>query len=425
MGDSPSFISEAKLNEARLDALFQLSRMMNASLREISTFALEQAVILTGSQIGYLAFMNADETVMTMHAWSTEAMARCEMLDRTWAFAIDQLALLGEPIRRRRAVITNDYAEPDSPKHGLPDGHVPIRRHLSLPVFDGSKIVAVAAVGNKQTPYGESDVHHLTLLMESMWALIHRNQVLAELKLHQDELEHRVAERSAELLSAHRRLAAEHETVLAEQDRLRRLLALLEQERRLIAFEIHDGLAQQLTAATMQLQSLQPCSERKAEECQQTFRIVQDLLAEGLREARALISGLRPPSLDEYGVEAAIQELILRAASPKFDIQFSCQLHDNRFTTVLENAIFRIVQEGITNFQRHAKADRLQIALTQHERSIEIEIRDWGHGFDPSGVSSSSFGLEGIRERVRLLGGHVEIASAPGQGTRISAAIPV
>jgi PAS domain S-box-containing protein len=171
-----------RLDEQRLDALLRLSQMAQATLREISDFALEEGVRLTRSTIGYLAFVNADETVLTMHSWSHTAMAECAMGEKPLVYPVASTGLWGEAVRQRRPVITNDYAAPSSLKHGIPAGHVGLSRHLNVPVFDGDRIVAVAGVGNKAEAYDESDVRQLALLMQGMWRLVQRHRADADVR---------------------------------------------------------------------------------------------------------------------------------------------------------------------------------------------------------------------------------------------------
>ena len=181
-----------QLERSRLEALLQLSQMTDAPLSEITEFALEGAVKLTQSRIGYFAFMNEDESVLTMHAWSKSAMKQCAVIDQPIDYPVETTGLWGEAVRQRRPVITNDYASPSPLKKGTPEGHVPILRHMNVPVFEGQRIVAVAGVGNKEEPYDESDVRQLTLLMQGMWQLLQRRREQTELHQARRELEDRV-----------------------------------------------------------------------------------------------------------------------------------------------------------------------------------------------------------------------------------------
>jgi two-component system, sensor histidine kinase and response regulator len=193
---------ELRLDESRLETLLQLNQMSDASFQEITDFSLEQAVRLTESEIGYLAFMNADETELTMHAWSKTAMDQCRIIDKPIVYEVGKTGLWGEAVRQRKPVITNDYTVPNAAKKGYPEGHVHVQRHMNVPVFDGSHIVLVAGVGNKEEPYAEADSRQLTLLMQGMWQLVQRRRADQELRALRDELELRVRHRTAELAEA-------------------------------------------------------------------------------------------------------------------------------------------------------------------------------------------------------------------------------
>ncbi|GEM_PF-678057 len=177
-----------RLEEERLEALVKLNSMAGASLNEITDFAREEAVRLTESSLGYLAFMNADETALIMHSWSKSAMKECGIKDKHFVYPIKTTGLWGEAVRQRRPIITNEYSLPSPMKKGYPEDHVKLTRHMNIPIIDGDHIVAVAGVGNKEEDYDESDLRQLTLLMQGMWNLIQRKQIEDALKQYSDEL---------------------------------------------------------------------------------------------------------------------------------------------------------------------------------------------------------------------------------------------
>ena len=173
---------ELEFNAMRMKALMQINQMGGAALQEITDFTLEQAVLLTKSRIGYLAFLNSNESVLTMHAWSKSAMKECAIQDKPIIYPVADTGLWGEAVRQRNPVITNDYLTANPLIKGIPVGHVSLKRHMNVPVFDGDRIVIVAGVGNKEEPYGEDDVRQLTLLMAGMWRMLERKRVETGLK---------------------------------------------------------------------------------------------------------------------------------------------------------------------------------------------------------------------------------------------------
>lgn len=166
-----------KLDELRLQALLELSRMSNASIKDIMDFALEQQVGLTRSQIGSLGFMSENETIFTHYAWSSAVEKLCAITDKSMEHQpIDEAGIWAEAVRKRKPIIVNDFSAPNADKRGYPAGHIPLSRIMSIPVFDGDQIVAVAIVANKACDYDPSDVRQLTLLMDGMWKLIQRSR---------------------------------------------------------------------------------------------------------------------------------------------------------------------------------------------------------------------------------------------------------
>jgi len=208
-----------------------------------------------------------------------------------------------------------------------------------------------------------------------------------------------------------------------ERTLLRRLLELQERERQLVSYEIHDGLAQYLAGAMLHLEACEHAS---------AAAVPSPDLREGLRllraatdEARRLISGLRPPALDELGIVDAVESLVAEARLDVAAVRFDHALPAHRLPADVETAIFRIVQESLANARRHARATAVLVRLdSTPDGGVRIVVRDDGVGFDPGSVPAERFGLEGIRQRSRLLGGEPVITSRPGAGTTIDVTLP-
>jgi PAS domain S-box-containing protein len=228
-----------------------------------------------------------------------------------------------------------------------------------------------------------------------------------------------VARDITERKKAREALEKEHRT-------LKHLLDSSDHERQMIAYEIHDGLAQQLAAAIMQFQTYAYLKDTKPDEAARAHEAGVTLLRQGHLEARRLISGVRSPILDESGIIAAVAHLVSEQRLPNGPkIEFRSEVKFDRLLPTLENAIYRIVQEGLTNALRHSKSQRIRVALLQRGDVLQIEVQDWGEGFDPARVEADHFGLEGIRQRARLLGGSTSVESAPGQGTCLTVELPL
>ena len=163
------------LNELLVQALLQLNEMAEQPMQAITDFALEKAVELTKSKIGYLAFVNADETLLTMHSWPKPATERRAVEGAPQTHPAAEAGRWSEAVRQRRPVIVNHDAAPESFRDSTPED-VEVVRHMDVPVFDGERTVAVAGMGNKETPYDENDVRQLMLLMAGMWRLVQRKQ---------------------------------------------------------------------------------------------------------------------------------------------------------------------------------------------------------------------------------------------------------
>jgi signal transduction histidine kinase len=216
------------------------------------------------------------------------------------------------------------------------------------------------------------------------------------------------------------------EALRQEHGTLKHLLQSSDHERQLIAYEIHDGLAQQLAGAIMQLDTYAFQKDTKPKEAARAFDAAITMLRQAHFEARRLISGVRPPILDESGVVTAIAHLVNENRIAKGPtIEFHSEVEFDRLTPIVENAVYRIVQEGLANACQHSKSKRIRVELVQQGDQLWIKIQDLGTGFDPAKVEENRFGLAGMRERARLLGGRTQVESEPKHGTCLTVELPL
>ena len=218
-------------------------------------------------------------------------------------------------------------------------------------------------------------------------------------------------------------LKASERALNRERNVLRRLIEIQERERQLVSYEIHDGLAQYLAGALMHLEAC-PHAQRDRPASQELEEGIR-LLRAATEESRRLIGGLRPPALDELGIIDAIESLVADARVEIPNISFTHTLPGERLPSGLETTIFRIVQESLSNARKHAEAGAVRVVVERIGDTVRVAVEDDGRGFEPAAVPEQRFGLEGIRQRCRLLGVEPRIESIRGQGTRIEAVLPV
>jgi signal transduction histidine kinase len=251
-------------------------------------------------------------------------------------------------------------------------------------------------------------------------------------------LEQRVEERTAELLTANKLMKSmldegkrAGEMIAKSRERLRnlsgRLQFLLEEERTRISREIHDVLGQSLTAMKMDLSLIRrglasdglPGQSAKIHELERNVNNI-------IRTVRKIATDMRPGILDELGVAAAL-EWLGKDFQKRTGISTNVVMRglDRTCDTVLSTAIFRIVQEALTNVVRHAAASQVNVSLENMNNGLILEVRDNGIGIMEERIfDSKSLGLVGLRERVLLLGGEVAISGKQGEGTLVRVMIP-
>ncbi len=182
-----------RLEEARLDALVSLSEISEEPLDKITGFALDQAIALTHSKIGFLGFLNEDESMYELHSVSKDVVEDCNVEGDPVHWPVKDAGIWADAIRQRKTLFVNDYSKPHPRKKGIPTGHVPIKRFMVVPVFEGEKIVTIAGVGNKETDYDKSDERQLVLLLSGMWSYVQKNKsrelILTERQRFNDVLE--------------------------------------------------------------------------------------------------------------------------------------------------------------------------------------------------------------------------------------------
>lgn len=214
------------------------------------------------------------------------------------------------------------------------------------------------------------------------------------------------------------------------QELVGQLMRAQEEERRKVAYEVHDGLAQVAAAAHQHLQAFARFHSPDSEKGRGILQRAVELVWQTVGGARRVIADLRPTALDDFGLQTAIRLELdsLRQRGWKIDYEGSLR-EDQRLPESIETTLFRIVQEALANVQKYAETDRVYLSLDYVGDKVRLRIQDWGRGFDLGSLSRGGpgerVGISSMRERVNLVGGHFEIHSSPRTGTLVSAEIPL
>ena len=206
------------------------------------------------------------------------------------------------------------------------------------------------------------------------------------------------------------------------------LMTAQEEERRMVAYDIHDGLLQYLVATRLLLRNYAALLEQNPDAAHDLLKEGMDQLATAINEGRRIIEGMRPTLLDDLGLEAALREMAQEMARrAEWDFSMEIALDDVAITPNIEITAFRIVQEALTNAYKYARGPRLSVRLGVANDVLSIHIQDWGEGFVLEEVNADlgHVGLASMQERARLVGGVCSIFSRPGEGVRVFVRLPL
>lgn len=325
---------------------------------------------------------------------------RWHQLHKQWARG-DGLA--GWVLINECTYLTNDYAADKLADHDLLTAfHV--QSALCIPIMDAQQqVLGFLELHNKGSgnePFTWSDAQYMESVAGATAVALRNVWLLRELQEQQQQLQE---------LSA-------------------RNISLLENERHRIARELHDEAGQALIGIKLGLQVLAKKVAATHPELRQEVDQLRQVVNESTIQIKGISQALRPPTLDELGLQAAIQNL-----ASEFQDQITIHLHvspaaqEMRLPHPIETACYRITQEALTNILRHAQAGNAWINLTFGAATSEVQltIRDDGCGFDLETIQTSTFGLLGMRERATMLGGTLNIVTVVGHGTTIAVSIPI
>jgi len=208
-----------------------------------------------------------------------------------------------------------------------------------------------------------------------------------------------------------------------ERDVVRRVVDAQERERRRIARELHDETGQTLTSILIGLKGLEDAA---GAESLRAVAALRSAVVAALRGVRRIVVELRPKALDDLGLVPALERLAESVSEQTgLAVEFIAEPLGDRLPSEVESALYRIVQEGLTNVVKHAAASRASVVLARSGGALRLVLEDDGRGFDAERRPAEGFGLQGMRERVQLVGGRLAIASGAGAGTSLLVEVPL
>lgn len=213
------------------------------------------------------------------------------------------------------------------------------------------------------------------------------------------------------------------QSLRSEQDLLRNVIEVQEKEKQFVCHEFHDGLIQYAVGSLMLLESCRNAPLPQAELAKIATAISN--LSRGIEDGRRVIRGIRPSVLDDSGLAAAMDDLIGQFANSGIHVTSQCDPNIGRLPNEIETTVYRVVQEALNNAKKYSGTDVVRITLQKIDGNLQLEVRDFGHGFDVESARNKGFGLVGMKERVRLLGGECRVQSEQDVGTRISVRLPI
>ena len=400
-----------------------LSRRVGKTYRVAQGLALTAALIASLALVGYIydvAFLYSisSHTGMALHT-------------ALIFIALSLGILFIHPEQQLMSFILSDTA-----------GGMMVRRLLpasiAIPIVAGGLIIFGARTGLYEMAFAVPlcVVASILVLTTVIWRnsiALHRSDVKRRqaedaLRDAYKDLEQRVEERTGELSRVNENLQTEiskhKESEAARLELLRRLVTAQEEERRRISRELHDQTGQQLAALLLGLKTLNNATNNGSTSLHKSLLQLQNLTERLVEDAHHLAWELRPAALDDLGLEIALSNYVEKwSERNSITLDFHSGLNKLRLPPPVETAVFRIVQEALTNVLKHAQASRVSVMLEYRYDELLVIVEDNGRGFQPE-VETDGLGMIGIHERVALVKGKLNIESAPGLGTTLVIRIP-
>jgi signal transduction histidine kinase len=372
-------------DELRLDTLLRLGMMEKNSLQDKYDFILRRIVQITRSEEGYLALVDAAQSHISICSYIV--FNEQDTLRREGDFdlprPIGQGGLPGQAVLRKTAVIVNDF---DAGAGGdIYPYRNKITRHLDVPIYNDGRIVVVAGVCNNHEDYDNSDARQMTMVLEGMWLHVLKK-------------------------------CAEEDLARLE----RQIIAVSEEERSNIGRDLHDDLGSHLTGVELLSKALQQQLRDETPERAEQLGTIRNLIRDAIEKTRRLSQGLYPVHVIEYGLEAAIEELVVEVEKMfKVNFDLSWVGGEKLLGTNTATNLHYIIREAVFNAARHGKPKNIGVYVRVDDNGFSVKIVDDGIGFEGT-PAAKGMGFHTMQYRAKAIGATLSIQSAKEGGTVIS-----
>ncbi len=407
----------------RLKSLNNILQYQTDSIQKLLDYSLEEAIRITGSRIGYIYYYSEKTQEFTLNSWSKEVMAECRVTNPETLYHLDKTGIWGEAVRQRRPIVINEYEQADPLKKGYPQGHVHLKRFLTVPIFQNDRIVATVGMANKEQPYEDADVLQLSLLMGAVWEQVERKRTVDENRRLEEQF------RQVQKLESIGRLAGgvAHDfnnmlcIILGYGEALVR--SMPEQSRaRQDALEIVDA-AKRSAALTRQLlafsrrQTLQPVVLDINQLLLGMEKMLRRLIGEDIILQMHLEENLFPTLADPGQIEQVMMNLVVNARDA---------MPDGGNLTIDTNSVV-LDQEFAQNHSGVTPGHYIQINVSDNGCGMAPEVI--AQIFEPFYTTKelgkgTGLGLSTVYGIVKQSGGNVWAYSEPGKGTTFKVYLP-
>jgi PAS domain S-box-containing protein len=417
---------EIELNNQRLESLLKISQYQTGSIQELLDFALNEAIILNNSKIGYIYFYNETNKQFILNTWSKDVMKECTVMNPQTVYDLDKTGCWGEAVRQRKPIVLNDYKAENPHKRGTPEGHVQLSKFLTIPVIFDDKIVAVAGVANKENDYDNSDVRQLSLLMDSVWKISERILLIKDLTVSKEKAEESDRLKSAFLANMSHEIRTPMNGILGFTELLKEPHLTFEEQQDFI-------------------QTIQNSGERMLNTINSIVDISKiesglmsvDIKETDLNEKIEFTYKFFKPEIEKKGLKFLYKNgLPSNEAVVKTDNEKIYGI----LTNLIKNAL-KFTYVGSIEFGYVLKSDSSVVDRSPNAE-LEFFVKDTGVGIPASqkdliferfrqgsesnnrGYEGSGLGLSISRSYVEMLGGRIWVESREGEGTTFYFTIP-